>query len=61
MNDERIKIKKRGDDGHRIISIRLPLELIEKLDRIAGESNYSRNQIMVMLLEHGVDNVEIED
>lgn len=61
MADKPIKIKKHGDDGHRIISIRLPLELIEKLDKIAGASNYSRNQIMVLLLEHGVDNVEIEE
>ena len=30
-----IKIKKRGDDGNRIISIRIRASLVEKLDRIA--------------------------
>ena len=61
MNDEPLKIKTRGDDGYRIISIRLPLDLIDKLDKIASESNYSRNQVMTLLLEHGVDNVVIEE
>ena len=54
-----IKIKKRGEDGNRIISIRIGASLLEKLDRIAGESNHSRNEVINLILEHGAENIEI--
>ena len=55
-----LKIKKRGEDGHRVITVRIRDELLEKLDKIAGEANYSRNELINVILEHGVDNIEIE-
>ena len=60
MNKEPLKIKKRGEDGHRVISIRLTTETIEKLDKLAFETNRSRNEIINIILEHGVENVIIE-
>ena len=30
------------------------------LDRIAAESNYSRNELINIILRHGVENIEIE-
>lgn len=54
-----LKIKKRGEDCHRIVSIRIGENLLEKIDKIAGESNHSRNEIINLILEHGVENVEI--
>lgn len=60
MNNEPLKIKKRGEDGNRIISVRIREETLAELDRIAAETNYSRNELINLLLSYGVKNVEIE-
>ncbi len=56
---ESLKIKKRGEDDHRVVSIRVGANLLEKIDKIAGESNRSRNEVINLILEHGVENIEI--
>ena len=56
---ESLKIKKRGEDDHRVVSIRVGANLLEKIDKIAGESNRSRNEVIKLILEHGVENIEI--
>ena len=60
MNKEPLKIKKRGEDDHKIISVRIKIELLEKVDEIANSTNRSRNQVINMIIAHGVKNVEIE-
>ena len=60
MSNEPLKIKRRGDDGHRVISVRLKEETISALDRIAGANNYSRNELINIMLEYGVKNIQIE-
>ena len=60
MSNEPLKIKKRGDDGHKVISVRIRLELLEKVDEIAKSSNRSRNEVINLILSHGNDNIEIE-
>ena len=60
MNNEPLKIKKRGEDGNRIITVRIKEETLAELDRIAAETNYSRNELINLLLSYGVKNVEIE-
>lgn len=60
MNKEPLKIKKRGEDDHKIISVRIKIELLEKVDEIANSTNRSRNEVINMIIEHGVKNVEIE-
>lgn len=60
MMNEPLKIKKRGDDGTRIITVRIREETLSELDRIASESNYSRNELINLILAYGVENIEIE-
>ncbi len=60
MNNEPLKIKKRGEDGNRIITVRIKEETLAELDRIASETNYSRNELINLILAHGVKNIEIE-
>ncbi len=60
MKNEPLKIKKRGEDGSRIITIRIREDILAELDRIASESNYSRNELINIILRHGVENIEIE-
>ena len=60
MKNEPLKIKKRGEDGSRIITVRIREETLAELDRIASESNHSRNELINLILSHGVKNIEIE-
>ncbi len=59
MNDSPLIIKKRGEDGTKIISIRIRQEILEELDKIAKESNYSRNEIINLILEYGIEHIQI--
>ena len=60
MNNEPLKIKKREEDGNRIISVRVREEILAKLDKIAAESNYSRNELINLILDYGIKHIEIE-
>ena len=50
----------RGDDEHKVISIRVKNELISRLDRIASEANRSRNEVINLLLEAAVSIVKVK-
>ncbi|MBE6737315.1 MAG: ribbon-helix-helix protein, CopG family [Ruminococcaceae bacterium] len=60
MKNEPLKIKKRGEDGNKVITVRIKEDTLAKLDQIANESNYSRNELINIILSHGVNNIEIE-
>lgn len=60
MNREPLKIKKRGEDGNKIITVRIKEDILADLDKLAAECNYSRNELINIMLRHGVDNVIIE-
>ena len=60
MKNEPLKIKKRGEDGTKIITERIREETLGELGRIANESSYSRNELINIILSHGVKNIEIE-
>lgn len=60
MSDNVLRIKRRGDDGYKVISVRIKEDTLEALDKLAAETNYSRNELINLLLRHGVDHVEIE-
>ena len=60
MKNEPLRIKRRGEDGNRIISVRIQEDTLTKLDKIAADTNYSRNELINIMLAYGVENVEIE-
>lgn len=60
MKNEPLVIKKRGEDGYRIITVRIREETQAELDCLAAESNRSRNELINLILAHGVRNIEIE-
>ena len=60
MKNDTLVIKKRGEDGSRVITVRIKEDILAELDRIAGESNYSRNELINVILRHGVENIQIE-
>ena len=56
-----LTIKRRGDDGKRLISLRISEELLQKLNRLAVETNRSRKQRMILILKYGVENIRVEE
>lgn len=64
MNSE-IRIKKklprRGDDGHKVVSVRMKEEVIERLDELSMQTNRSRNELINILIESALDIVKIDD
>ncbi len=60
MNSEPLIIKKRGEDGAPDYYSSHPRGLLAELDRLAAESNRSRNELINIILAHGVKNIEIE-
>lgn len=59
MSAEPIKIKRRADDGYRVISVRIQEETLAALDKLAADTNRSRNELINIILSHGVKNIEI--
>ena len=60
IENKPLKIKKRGEDGYKLISVRIKEDTLAELDKIANETNYSRNELINLILKHGVNNVIIE-
>ncbi len=53
------KARAKGEDGYKTFSIRVKEETAKKLDEIANLSNRSRNELINIILEYGVENFEI--
>ena len=59
MSDNIIKINKKGEDGYKIISVRIKENTLKEIDELSKQSNRSRNELINILLENSVKNVEI--
>ena len=59
MSKNIIKINKKGDDGYRVISVRIKEGVLKKIDDLSQQSNRSRNELINIILENSVDDVEI--
>lgn len=62
---EEIRITKkparRGEDGHKVISVRMEETLLAQLDALSAKTNRSRNELINLLLESAVDIVKIDE
>ncbi len=56
---KRSKIK--GEDGYKTFSLRVKDEVVAELDRIAEETGRSRNEIISLMLDFGIENCEITE
>ena len=55
------KSAKRGDDGYKIVSVRMRDETIARLDAIAGKTNRSRNEVINILLDSAIQILKIDE
>ncbi|MCB7049471.1 ribbon-helix-helix protein, CopG family [Pseudoflavonifractor sp. P01025] len=62
---EEIKITKksarRGDDGYKVVSVRMKEEMIERLDVLSAKTNRSRNELINLLLDAAIEIVKVEE
>ncbi len=49
----------RGEDGHKVVSVRMKDETIARLDEMSAQTNRSRNEIINLLLESALKIVTI--
>lgn len=55
----RKKINRRGDDGYKIVSVRMQESLVSRLDDLSAKTNRSRNELINLLLTSALDIVKI--
>ena len=60
MDSKPLKLKRRGEDGSRVITVRIREETLAALDKLAADANYSRNELINLILSHGVENIILE-
>lgn len=60
MDSKPLKLKRRGEDGSRVITVRIREETLAALDKLAADANYSRNELINLILSHGVENIVLE-
>lgn len=53
------KTNLKGNDGYKTFSIRVKEDVVDRLDYISGKTNRSRNELINLLLEFGIENCEI--
>ena len=50
----------RGDEDSRTFSIRMNEKLIQRIEKLADETGYSRNELFSILVDFALDCCEIE-
>ena len=55
------KVNRKGDDGYKIVSVRMKEEMIDKLDALSVKTNLSRNELITLLLASAIDIVKVEE
>lgn len=60
--EKKLEIKSKKYRGETtVISSRVPVDLVEKLDYIAKDSGRTRNEVIQLCLEFAADNIEITE
>lgn len=61
--EEKLIINKKslkGEDGYKTFSIRIKDETVANLDKLAQETNRSRNELINILLDYAIKNSEVK-
>ena len=54
-----VKKQLKGEDGYKTFSIRIKDEFVDKLNCIAIETGMSRNEIISIFIQYGIENYEV--
>ena len=61
MKREILISRKKGEDGHKSVSVRMRDETLARLDDLSAQTNRSRNELINLLLEEALQNVTVID
>lgn len=50
----------KGEDGYKTFSIRIKDETVANLEKLADETNRSRNELINILLDYAIENSEVK-
>ncbi|MBQ8337931.1 MAG: ribbon-helix-helix protein, CopG family [Oscillospiraceae bacterium] len=50
----------KGEDGYKTFSIRIKDETVANLDRLASQTNRSRNQLINIPIDFAIENCEVK-
>lgn len=59
MGESQLKVTRRGEDGYKVITIRVEANTLKELDKLAFEANCSRNKLVNIMLDYGVHNITV--
>lgn len=55
------KAHRKGDDGYKVVSVRMREEMLAQLDALSAKTNRSRNELINLLLESAIRIVKVEE
>ena len=55
------KTARRGDEGYKVVSVRMKEEMLERLDELSSQTNRSRNELINLLLDAAMKIVKVEE
>lgn len=55
------KKRLKGDDGHKVFSVRIKESTVKNIDEISSKTNRSRNEIINLMLEFCIENYIIDE
>ena len=55
------KAARRGDDGYKVVAVRMKEEMLERLDELSSQTNRSRNELINLLLDAAMKIVKVEE
>ena len=61
MKREILISRKKGEDGPKVVSVRMRDETLARLDDLSAQTNRSRNELINLLLEEALQNVTVID
>lgn len=60
MEEDKLKIKVRGEDGYRTFSIRIKDSTFLGIEDISKRTGHSRNELIGLMLEYALPRIKIE-
>ena len=63
MDEDRLVIRPKsakGEDGHKVFSVRLRDDMMAQLDVLIQETGYCRNELITKLLEYALQRCVVE-
>ena len=64
MNDKDLVIhpkRPKGEDGYKVFSIRIKEDLADRINEIASQTGYSRNELIARFLEYASEHCTVAE